>query len=446
MNRTLVVRGALAIGVALVLAWIAQHTEWVEETVPGMRQGEALYDEHYALRRLVGLLGGSLAVATPVDALPPTGGVLVLHGWNWHLSADRDAQLRRWVEAGGRLVVEEDVGDANAFGDWTGIHAVRDRRAGDDDDDDDGDDGSPDAPAKAGTPAGKGAPQPGAQSVPATPPPPAGKPKAGGRPPPDDRRAGDGCIGLRPISGETPSDPGTNLWRLCGVGPGFRWHAARAPQLALGTRDGPQLLRLGVGRGSVTVLQGYGHFLTDSLLDGDHARLFVIAAQLRRGDRVQLLDGGQRSSLVGWLWHSAAPLVLALAATVLLCLWGLVQRFGPLVPALPSARRSLRSQVAGSASFLARHGGQQALWLAAWRALRADAGRSLPANDAAEPGRLAEALARRGYLDAAALRRALVHPDLRTPASLADALAAIERARRHLLHSPSPPDPSRGSA
>jgi len=202
------------------------------------------------------------------------------------------------------------------------------------------------------------------------------------------------------------------------------------PSILCPTRDGPQLLRLGLGRGSVTFMQGDSTFNNCCLLDGDHGRLLVIALQLRHGDRVRIMSGDFEMSLPGWLWDVGAPLLLLAAAALLLALWRRMPRFGPLLPEPVRARRSLRAQVAGTASFLAHRGGGEALWQAACRALRATVARTLPEAETTDPGRLVAALGRRGFLGTAALERALLRPDLRTQGGLANELATIERARR----------------
>jgi hypothetical protein len=405
MRRAAITWTLVGLAATGLLAWIAGNTYWTNEPEPGFRSGAALFDSHYALRRFTQQLGVRLEVTGLLDPLPPTDGVLMLEDWNWSFSPAKTTAIRRWVEAGGRLLATEPEGTDKAFGAWAGaewasVPGPRSKGgAGADGSGDDDGDGS-------------------AKSAPSTP-----WQK-------DDRMASEDCLSLRLQSGAAPSDPDASYWRLCDVPPGHFWKAHRTPQLAIGTRDGPQLLRVGLGRGSVTFLQGDSSFNSCCLLAGDHGRLLVIALQLRHGDRLRLMSGNYDMSLLGWLWQVGAPLLLLLGAAILLALWRQLPRFGPLLPEPVRARRSLRAQVAGTASFLAHRGGGEALWQAASRALHASAARALPADENADPGRLVAGLGRRGFLATAALERALLRPDLRSRAGLANEVATIERARR----------------
>jgi hypothetical protein len=405
MRRAAIAWTLVGLAAAALLAWIAGNTYWTNDPEPGFRSGEALFDSHYALRQFTQQLGVRLEVTGLLDPLPPPDGVLMLEDWNWSFSPAKTAAIRRWVEAGGRLLATEPEGTDKAFGAWAGAEWATvprpGKKAGAGTDANDGDDGDA-----------------GAKSAPATP-----WQK-------DDRMASEDCLALRLQSGDAPSDPDASHWRLCNVATGHYWKAHRTPQLAIGTRDGPQLLRMGLGRGSVTFMQGDSSFNSCCLLEGDHGRLLVIALQLRHGDRLRLMSGNFEMSLVGWLWHVGAPLLLLLGAAILLALWRQLPRFGPLLPEAVRARRSLRAQVAGTASFLAHRGGGEALWQASCRALQGSAARALQPDENADPGRLVASLGRRGFPATAALERALLRPDLRSPAGLANEVATIERARR----------------
>ena len=397
MRRAAIAWTLVGLAATGLVAWIAGNTYWTNEPEPGMRSGEALFDPHYALRRFTQQLGAHLDIAGPLASLPSPDGVLMLEDWNWRFSPAQAVAIRHWVEAGGRLLATEPEGTDKEFGAWAGAEWASVRKPGSDDEGD------------AADTTERSTPKPWQE---------------------DDRMATEKCLALKLQSGSTPTDPDANLWRLCGVSPGYYWKAHRAAQLAIGTRDGPQLLRMGLGRGSVTFMQGDSTFNNCCLLDGDHARLLVIALQLRHGDRVRVMSGNFQMSLVGWLWQAGAPLLLLLGAAVLLALWRLLPRFGPLLPEPLRARRSLRAQVAGTASFLAHHGGGETLWQASCRALRTSAARTLKPDETADPGRLVAALGQRGFLGTAALERALLRPALRTQAGLANEVATIERARR----------------
>ncbi|HLQ11835.1 MAG TPA: DUF4350 domain-containing protein [Steroidobacteraceae bacterium] len=386
MNRRAAVSLVVGAAIATLFAWIAMNTYWAEEEVEGMRSGEALYNPYYAAALLARQLGADARVEDAFYPLPPARGVLMLTRWNWDLYVTRRDAIRRWVESGGRLVIDRSLGSSAGFTAWSGIRGHQTARERD---------------------------LTAADSI------------GGGR-----------CLLLQLKSGTVPSDPSGNIWRLCEVPRNFQWFSSRPVQLALGVSDGYQLLRVGVGKGSVTAVNGYTTFTTDSLLDGDHARLLIIATQLHRGDLLRIVRGDMRISLPGWLWEIGAPVLLLLGAAIVLALWQTMVRFGPRLPPTLAARRSMHEQIAGTASFLARYGGGAALCEASRNALAAAAASRLglsPASDAAE---LAAQVARLGGDTAQPVQDALLNPDLSGPAGLVRTLITLERARRRLQRPP----------
>jgi Domain of unknown function (DUF4350) len=382
MNPRTAVTLVIGTAIAALLAWIAMNTYWAEEKVQGMRTGEALFNPYYAAAQLVRHLGADARVQDAFDPLPPADGVLLLSRWNWDIYASRREAIRRWVEAGGRLVIDRTLGPSADFRAWSGIRGhdtITERRSEE------------------------------ADTI------------GGGR-----------CLLLQLKVGTIPSDPSGNEWRLCGVPRNFQWISSRRVQLAMGVADGYQLLRVAAGRGSVTALNGYMTFMTNSLLDGDHARLLIIATQLRRGDTLRIVRGDMRLSLPGFLWKIGAPVLILLGAAIVLSLWQTMVRFGPLLPPTAPARRSMHEQIAGTASFLARYGGGQALWDAARKALGAAAASRLGGASASNAAELAAQIARLGGDAAQPVRDALLNPDLNGPAGLARTLVTLERERRSL--------------
>ena len=383
MKRSLLIWLVVGATAIALVAWIASKTYWTFEEVQGQRHGEALFNEDYAAQHFVELLGAHAQAAGPLDPLPPVDGVLVLNDWNWHLYAERGAAIRKWVEAGGRLLIDRTLDGGEDFEKWSGISGEE----------------LPDDPK--GTRKQKAAEQ-------------------------------DDCLGLDLATGETPSDPTATLWLLCDATRDFQWRALRPEQLALDHEQHHELLRVGVGQGSVTAVNAYGAFATASFLRGDHARLFVIATQLRRGDVLQFVRGGQAMSLTAWLWSLAAPLLLLLAAVLALALWRMLPRFGPPLPPAVAARRALRAQVAGTAAFLARNHGGHALWAASCAALAETASRHLATPPGADRARLAAGLASLGIGPADALNAALLNPVPDGADHLVRTLATLERARREI--------------
>jgi hypothetical protein len=92
----------------------------------------------------------------------------------------------------------------------------------------------------------------------------------------------------------------------------------------------------------------------------------------------------------------------------------------------------MHEQIAGTASFLARYGGGEALWDAACKALGAAAATRLGGASASNAAELAAQIARLGGDAAQPVRDALLNPDLSGPAGLARTLVTLERERRSL--------------
>jgi hypothetical protein len=401
MNRRHVLNLVAGLGCIALFAWIAANTYWADEQVQGIPRGEAVINPYYAAEQLFRRLDASASDATALDALPPTGSVLLLSRWNWDFYQARRQAIRRWVEAGGRLVTDRTLGESADFAAWSGIHG---------------------------------------QEV-ETQKPFAVKPAGAAAPADDDTSR---CQELSLRTGATPSDPTATIWRLCDVPRHFRWATSRPLQLGLGSSVGLQLVRVAVGAGSVTALNAYDPYTTDSLFDGDHARLLVIATQLHRGDTIRIMRGDAHQSLPAWLWKIGAPLLVLLAAAIALAIWLSMIRFGPLLPAQPPARRSLHAQVAGTANFLARNGGGMALWDALRNALAAAAANRYGCARAADAATLAAQLAQHDGEGQERLQGALLRPQLDSADALARALTALERARRRLQAQISVPSPRRG--
>src|SRR6266487_2505218 len=113
----------LLVGVPLVLLvfWIASHTYWADTTLPMPPKGEALINPFYAVQRFAEALGARTAWDR-VLTVPPADSVIVLSAWHWSLSRGRREALERWVESGGRLVVDRTLVDReNDFERWSGI-------------------------------------------------------------------------------------------------------------------------------------------------------------------------------------------------------------------------------------------------------------------------------------------------------------------------------------
>ena len=259
---------AILIGAPLLglIYWVATNTRWVDVKVPMPPQGEALTNPFYAAQRFTETLGAR-STRDRILSVPPADAVIVLADWHWTLSTTRRETLERWVESGGRLVVEGSLaGGEEEFGQWSGIER---------------------------------APRKGTELN-------------------DSEQTEDDadCRDLSEHSGTREEV----LYKVCTLEREFVLTSTRSAAWSL--RDGADvhIIRVPVGRGSVTVINGYP-FRYWALFEADHGPLFVGATELRRGDDVHFLSEGDHPSLLALVWHYGAPVVVLAAAFVGLALW-----------------------------------------------------------------------------------------------------------------------------
>lgn len=374
MKRRLLWAGALA-SVAAIVMWAATNTHWADLKVPLPLRGEALTNPFYAAQRFADRLGARTSWRRDFT-LPPPNAVLVLSGWNWGVNAGRSRAIERWVEDGGRLVVDSTlIGGEEDFEDWSGI--VYEFREED-----------------------------------------AGKPL-------EDKR----CHELLEFVEGRPRAPEGDRYTLCNLDADAHLRTERDPAWALGDTSGIHVMRVRVGSGSVTAING-SPFRYRSLFDGDHGAVFVSATQLRRGDEVLFLTEDNYPSLLALIWRHGAPVVLLSLSVVALLLWRGAVRFGPLAAATPSARRSLAEQIRGSGRFLLRHGSAEALHAACVRALDEAAEVRVTGYSRGTAQERAATLARLTGFDAGALAAAIHHPRMRRAHEVRKTIALLEAARR----------------
>lgn len=376
MNRAAVTRILVLVAAALAVWWVLTATEWVEVEVDTPPQGEAARHPLFAAELLLQGLGVRVERRLALDTMPPPGARLLLESRHWDLFPERGAQLRGWVEAGGHLVLHASFVRDEALEDWLPVELVD---------------------------------RPGPASAPRAPPPP--------------------LRGCRPLA-VTPGD-GASL-RVCANAYGQLLRPAEGvPALwALGGDAGAEVLRVPVGRGTVTVTGPWGFLHNRELVrkDGDHAHVLAAALQVRRGATVWIVREETRPPLLQWIWQQAWVVVLLVLAAIAAWAWRSGVRFGPAGRIAPAERRSMREQVAGTGAFL-RHNAPAALHAAQARALHEAARRRLPGYDRLGKPAAAEAIARATGLRAADLERAL---QARASHFLASDLELLELARRRL--------------
>ncbi len=416
---------ALAAIAALGL-WLFFATEWVDVWRPTPPRNEAARDDHYAIKQIVGKLGGQVTAPDNLDRLPPPGATLVLESNQWDFLPGRSQRLREWVEVHGGHLVLPSFFTTGATIDWLPLRQKKRAKGADlscpapgssDDDDDDADEDEGDDERKDVKPT----------------PPPATRP----RPPDplfvgpqDDSRNQCPTLAER-IGGDAEAEP-LRRYRLCQGEwlTGLEATPASAESWSVvGTRGAP-VLRATLGNGRVTAMGAWGFLNNNSVFTGDHAQVAIAMLDLRAGDTVWFVIDEKREALLMWLWHRAGPAIgLALLAAGF-ALWRGARRFGPLLPQAPLARRSVAEQIRGTSAFVLRGGGA-ALLAAARRALDDAARQRIAGYDRMTMGQRVDALRQPTGLAADVLTRAL-DPALPRSRALADKLAVIEQTRRRL--------------
>jgi hypothetical protein len=112
------------LAIALVAVWVAMNTEWGEVTIPSPLRGDAARNPFYAAQRLVETLGATSERRQSLGDTNTTS-TLVLSSWSWDVNTERRVALERWVEGGGRLVVDSTlISGSDAFESWSGIERV----------------------------------------------------------------------------------------------------------------------------------------------------------------------------------------------------------------------------------------------------------------------------------------------------------------------------------
>src|SRR5688572_9536726 len=315
MTRSQVSGALCSVLLAALVVYVARNTYWADMPIPTPPKGDAVTNPFFAAQRFAEALGAATKRAhSPVVRSPRS--VIVLSAWHWDLSLERQAAIMRWVESGGRLVVDRLLsGDVSEFESWSGVEWDFNEAAAERYDESNDDD----TPHPECSPVEEVAPQSGTS------------------------------------------------YSVCGLHFSFV-RTSRPMQWALRDAMGLQAVRVGVGEGSVTVINVVP-FTRRSLFDGDHAALFVAATRLQRGDEVLFLTEDDHPSLLALLWIYGAPSVELSLLLLALFLWRGTARFGPMLALPDPRRRSMAEQIRGSGYFALRFGEGASLHEAAVRAL-----------------------------------------------------------------------------
>jgi hypothetical protein len=379
MKSVWIIRVTITVMVVALAVWIARNTYWDEVEIPMPAQGEAASNPFYTQQHLVEALGAHSLWQRVPGAIPPPQGVLVLSNFNWSLIDVRRERIQKWVEAGGRLVIDRSViGGEDELTRWTGISRYSVVRR---------------------------------------------KPQSPGKADPDGPNA----------DSDTPEDVSGNAGPtigICGFNRYSRLQSARKTSWTLRSpKLGVQAMRVALGKGSVTLVNSRP-FTNSDLLRCQHGLLFTRATQLHRGDDVWFITEDKGPSLLSVIWTTAAPVVLIGLALIALWLWRTGVRFGPVAAPTEAARRSLAEQILGTGQFTIRVGGGSALHAAAVRALLETADRQIPGFARLGSEERVAAIARLASVDAAELALAINRSGPQHTNELRQHLALLESVRR----------------
>jgi len=383
MKRPSTLQVVLVVFVLLIAAYVVVNTEWGEIEIPTPLRGEAATNPFYAAQKLVETLGATSERRESLDDTP-SDAVVVLSTWGWDIDRARRERFERWVEAGGRLVVDGAlISGSDAFEMWSGISRQRREQV---------------------NPLDEESFQP--------------------------QQIFDPCRDVTELPAESAST--VPDYEVCNFDRGSWLETDKRLLWALDDDGTPVAARVSVGQGTVTVLNGVP-FVFRELFDGQHGEVLAAATGLRGGDHVVFMSEADVPSLPALVWRYGAPVVIVLLLWIALALWRGAMRFGPLVAASDHARRSLAEQVLGTGRFAVRVGGGAALVSAARRALHEAAARRIVGYERLAVAAQAQAVAGLAHVDGAALAAALDSEQAARPLELRAKLALLEAARRELV-------------
>lgn len=375
-----VIAAVLVIGFVI---WIALHTYWTEVTISGPPEGEAARNPYYSIQRFASAVGIRNRLIATLNSPPARGGVLLINGIQDDFLHSRVESLTPWVESGGRLIITDDVVWANsAIQKWSGI-----------------------APGSHLT---------DEQS------------SSRKRPRPDKDADCD------TMTVKVDGAPTGEKLTLCAPTSGFEFVSKRVPAWSLSSAYGMQILRVDIGRGSLTILPGAALIGNNSLLRRDHAQIFLSASRLVRGDQLYILNVGRAETLLAMLWRLIAPALVFFGIAVLCMIGRHLPRFGPLAPTPAAVRRSLAEQIRANAAFAWRTRKLRSLRIAVTRALEETAGKRIPSYGTLGLRSRVAALSGLTGVDAKSLNAAMTEDAVAAAPVQRTAIALLEHTRRTL--------------
>ncbi|HEX6999130.1 MAG TPA: DUF4350 domain-containing protein [Gammaproteobacteria bacterium] len=378
--RAVLLTLVLAIAGALFAAWFFTTHERVVVEVPSGYRGEARANRFFAAERLlrnVGLEADSRASLTPSEWLPATGDTLLARSSATFASAEELARLELWVLSGGHLVLlapEPPAAATDAVFEHFGFRPI-------------------------------------------------------------DTQPAEGDSDERVLAAAWTKDPDAAAYVIGPVGLLQRFDVTEDDFLlgALRDRQGVFVARRPWGDGYVTAVAGSSLFENAFLADFDHARLLldVVAGSIQPG-KVWLVYGVEFPPLWRLVWTHAPYAVTGIAAVLVLWLWSVMPRFGPLVTADAPVRRSILEHVEAAAHFVRRHDGAETLVASSTAAVLRRAERTHPGIARLPAAEQAAAIAEMTGHDEPAVLAALASAGDLTPRELVHKIQALQTIRKKL--------------
>jgi hypothetical protein len=319
MSNRAVVLALVGLLLSALAWWFTQHFGFNTQRVYVGLSGEARVNPYFAARLLLERLGMRVHQQVEVSgtqALPP-GATLVLAASRAELDPPTVDTLLDWVESGGHLVVGVET---DLERDWL-LNALEVSTAWPEEDDE-----------EESTGGRRACPAPEEAAI-------------------DDVALPDG----RTLKAGVEGGP-----VLVDRGGGHLWRHE--------SRDGTRILALAWGDGRVTLFSTLRLFNNHRLGEYDHAELLWGVLSDSPSRDVFLVRYLDTMSLPKWLWERAPLALVAAGVFLLLWLWRVVPRFGPLVPGAGVDRRSLLEHIRAVGRFHADQRRQGRLL----EALRAD--------------------------------------------------------------------------
>jgi len=378
VKRAQLLSAAIALLVVALCVWIARNTHWEVDSERIPMSGEAAANDYYSLVHLAAALGIRTQSFDWQHGMPPTGAVLyVADVPPKDLPARRVRELEAWVQEGGRLVLATaPLLASKELQEWSEITPQRMQRF----------------PAIAAP-------------------------------------LGENC---KPYHVAEAGVASGETLQICALGVDRHFSTPQLPEWSLADGGEPSVLRVRIGRGSVTEAGAAYWYGNRTILRGDFARLFFAAAALRHGDVLYWVKLTDAETLLAKLWRLAAPAMMVFALALALTIWRTAPRFGPMIPTPPPSRRSLAEQIRAHARFAWRTRRLEALRTAARRAVDEAARRCIPAYDRLSIAARIRALAGRSGMPAGQIETAMTHSAGAEAEVQRDSVACLQRLRRAL--------------